>query len=241
MHGPAHRYLVKVLRLRPGDTLTLFDGQGHEAEAKLQEVGPTSATLELGAIRRIESHTGPSVTLFFGLPKGEKTDLIVQKATELGADRIVPVFSERSIPLDRPERVPERLFRWQKIATEAARQSGRAAVPEVTGPRSWKEVMAECQSGEAVPGGGASFRPTLKFVLDPAGQRALPKSEGALGVAPVGHGLRVFLLVGPEGGLSATEMADAHAAGFASLGLSAHTLRAETAAISAVAIVKFCL
>src|SRR5262249_16915888 len=130
--GPEHHYLCRVLRLRPGDPVVLFDGQGHERDAQLIRVGPRAARLRLSGRREVALPSGPALTLLVGLAKGDKMDFIVQKATELGVARIVPVLTERSVirPSERT-RVAARQARWNKIAREAARQCGRADVPAI--------------------------------------------------------------------------------------------------------------
>ena len=220
LEGDAHHHLVKVLRLAAGDEATLFDGQGSEWTARVVAVRARAVELEkLGAPRAVAA---PAVrtTLLVGLPRGERMDLIVQKTTELGVAIIAPVLAARTVA-----RPPEtRARRWQTIAREAARQSGRADVPEVLAPRPLAEALAALPD----PDTGADAR----FVL-------WEEERGrALVTALAGGPTAVTLLVGPEGGLAGPEVAQAEARGFVAVGLGPRILRVETAAIVAVALAQ---
>jgi 16S rRNA (uracil1498-N3)-methyltransferase len=215
--GPEHRHVSRVLRARPGETLTLFDGAGGEVAAEVVRVERDETELRLGARRAV---AGPAVaiTLLAAVPRGPRMDFLVQKTAELGVARIVPVLTERSVA--RPEAEAGRRARWEKIAQEAARQCGRADVPAVDPPLSLMAALA-------LPG--------------------LPRRRLALYEGERGRSLRVALgggepaptalLVGPEGGFAASELTAAAAAGFESVGLGDRILRVETAAIVAVALV----
>src|SRR5258706_2341163 len=126
-----HRYLTRVLRLTVGDLLVLFDGHGAEADARILRIGPRALELKIERRRRVQATERPDVTLIQALTKGEKLELVVQKGTELGVARILPVTSQRSVPRMEALRALGRRARWQQIAREAARQCGRADVPEV--------------------------------------------------------------------------------------------------------------
>ena len=131
-------YLCDVLRLGPGTAIEVFDGDGGTYAAVLS---PSCDALELGGRRQVESGTRP-IWLAFALSKGEKNDLVVQKGTELGASRFLPWSAERSIVRLDEERAIQRAQRWRRIATEAARQCGRADVPEVMEPLPLAAVLA---------------------------------------------------------------------------------------------------
>ena len=204
------RYLTAVLRLRAGDALELFDGLGGRYAAQLESgemvrVGPRVA----------EERRALDVTLAQGLAKGEKMDLVVQKATELGVSRIVPLVAERSVVKLSAERGAARTERFRRIAQEAARQCGRADVPAVDEPRSLAEVLRT---------------DALCLVLDPA--QPLRLSAAARGVS------RLLLAVGPEGGFSPGELSEAQAAGALLVGLGPLVLRTETAALAALAVLQ---
>jgi 16S rRNA (uracil1498-N3)-methyltransferase len=214
LDGEAHRHLAKVLRLEPGAEVVIFDGQGSEIDARVLSVGARSLELALGP-RRAVAAAAAAITLLQAVPRGERMDLIVQKTTELGVARIVPVLAGRSVarpPAGREER-------WQTIAQEAARQSGRADVPVVTAPLALPEALAQAAA------------PT-RFVLWEE-ERRVPLRRALEGGAR-----EVALLVGPEGGLARAEVDEAHARGFVSVSLGPRILRVETAAIVAVALVQ---
>ncbi|HET9552112.1 MAG TPA: 16S rRNA (uracil(1498)-N(3))-methyltransferase [Anaeromyxobacteraceae bacterium] len=212
---PARHYLRDVLRLAPGDPVELFDGRGAAWEAT---VGEGFEALRLGA-RREAAAGGTEVHLLFALAKGEKVDLVVQKATELGAARLAPFAAERSVVRLDEAKGAERAVRWRRIAEEAARQCGRSDVPEVAAPGPLAAALA------AVPRG---FRLVVLHGEGSAPLASVPL-EGAPGVAAV---------VGPEGGLTPEELAACEAAGAIRAGLGPRTLRAETAAIAAVALLQ---
>jgi 16S rRNA (uracil1498-N3)-methyltransferase len=211
--GEPHRHLVKVLRIREGEGVIVFDGSGHEIEARVIAVGTRAVELALGARRAVA--TAPvAITLLQAVARGERMDLIVQKTTELGVTAIVPVLAQRSVP--RPPAARTR--RWQTIAAEAARQSGRADVPAV------HDVVA------------------LEAALGMAGGTRLllweEERATSLGARLAAKPKEVALLVGPEGGWAAEEVEAARRAGFVPVGLGPRVLRVETAAIVAVALVQ---
>lgn len=211
--GDGFRHLTKVLRLGAGDTLCVFDGRGTEIEARIVAVGARAAELALGA-RRALAPPACAITLLQAVPRGDRMDLVVQKTTELGVARVVPVVAARSVahpPADRRRR-------WQTIAQEAARQCGRADVPEIAEPVALAAAIA------ALPAG-----PARLVLWEEERARPLRAALGAPAVA---------LLVGPEGGFAASEVEAVRAAGFTSAGLGPRILRAETAAIVAVALAQ---
>jgi 16S rRNA (uracil1498-N3)-methyltransferase len=213
--GDAHRYLTRVLRLGPGDPVTLFDGADMEIDARIVGAGPRSTRLALGQRRRV-TRSGSQITLLQAMPRGERMDLLVQKATELGVARIVPLTSARTVAQPGAEGRPRR---WRTIAEEAARQCGRADVPLIdpVGPL-----------GLALQ--AAAPAPAVKFIVwEGARDRSLRR-------ALQGNEPQLIVLVGPEGGFTDEEVAAAREAGFQPVGLGPLILRSETAALVAVAI-----
>lgn len=205
-------YLRDVLRLQPGAELEIFDGDRGRWRGVL--VAP-------GAVRlgeKLPPREKPlDVVIAQALVKGDKMDLIVQKCTELGASRVIALAGERSVVKLDAARGMEKAARWQKIAQEAARQSGRDDVPEVDPPLDWDALFAIARGRRAL-------------VLDPAaGERLSTAARGAD---------RLLLAVGPEGGFSAAELERAAANGFARVGLGPLVLRTETAALAALAILQ---
>lgn len=205
-------YLADVLRLPPGSPVEVFDGAGGAWDATF-----TGSELRLGQ-RRAAPLPGAVVWLAFALARGEKGDWIVQKGTELGVARLVPWQAERSVVRLEPDRAAERARRWRRIAEEAARQSGRADVPEVAVPGPLAAALA------APPG-------FVRIAFHPGA--GSPLSDLA------GRGAAGFLaVVGPEGGLTDAELRACIDAGCALSSLGPRVLRAETAAVTVAALLQ---
>lgn len=207
-------YLREVLRLADGAEIEIFDGRGTSFRATLQ-----GESLRVGE-KLPAAKGGLDVVLVQALAKGEKMDLVVQKATELGAARIVPLLSERAtVRLDQQRGESKRL-RWQRIAQEAARQCGRAEVPRVDAPASWDAVLALLRDDPQRRG----------LLLDP--------DERELRLGQAARGADHFLLaVGPEGGFSSQERETALRGGLVAAGLGPLVLRTETAGLAALAVI----
>jgi 16S rRNA (uracil1498-N3)-methyltransferase len=221
LHGDEHRYVCRVLRLHQGDRLTLFDGRGHECDVRLASVGGREARAVVEARRAGVAPAHPVLTLLMGLCKGERMDFVVQKATELGAARVIPVETARSVPRLEPARAHGRRARWGTIAREAARQCGRADGLVID------EVQPLAAALEAV-------RPApLKVLFWEEGSAPLRELVG--GEPPSA----VAVAVGPEGGFAAAEVDAARAAGFVVATLGPRILRAETAAVVALALLGY--
>ena len=212
----AHRHLIKVLRLAPGAAIQVFDGAGTVIEARIESVGKSSVEITLGERFQVPRPLC-AITLLQSLPRGERMDFVVQKTTELGVKRIVPVLTEYGMvkpPANRSRR-------WQTIAEEAARQCGRADVPEILDCLALAPALALFGGKEGA-----------RFVLW-EGERTRP-FRAALATGP----REVALLVGPEGGFSHAEVAAASEAGFVPVSIGSRILRAETAAMVAVALAQ---
>jgi 16S rRNA (uracil1498-N3)-methyltransferase len=209
-------YLTRVLRLREGDAFVAFDpALGTEAEAEIvSALGEGGAVVvRAGALRaRIESRA--EVTWVHGIAKGEKTDAIVRDATELGATRFVVATTERSVVKLSADRSVARRARWERIAQEAARQSGRADAPRVDGPLAWAEAIASVD------------REAARFVLWEEARAPLgPPLALALGA-----GTALAFAAGPEGGLTKEEARFAEEKGWSLVSLGPLVLRTETVA-----------
>jgi 16S rRNA (uracil1498-N3)-methyltransferase len=231
----AHRYLCRVLRLDVGSRVDLFDGEGNEASAAIAFVGSRTVDLEIlgppAPRTALVPGNGPAFVLIMALVKGEKMDLIAQKATELGVTRLWPVLTSRSVPRSVAMREVARPARWLRIAREAARQCGRADVPEVGPLRELDGAIA------ALPPGGLR----LVFFEQAEGRVSLTDALGSAPEEVRAPGGTVALLVGPEGGFSDEEINQVRAAGFTACGMGPRILRAETAAIAALSIAGFAL
>jgi 16S rRNA (uracil1498-N3)-methyltransferase len=211
---PAH-HVKRVLRLRTGDTLRVFDGQGTEHEAILHAINRTQVRIEIGG--KIASAAEPphAITLVQGIPRGDRMDFTLQKAVELGISAIQPVWMQRSRKKLDNTRLQKRLRHWQGVLASACEQSGRATLPELLAPADYRSWLG---SGE-VDG--------LQIMLHPDGEYTLPELERPRG--------RIVLLVGPEGGISSEETSLATQSGFFSVRLGPRILRTETAAMAALA------
>ena len=214
------RHLARVLRLRPGDTVIATDGAGRDYTVRLDSVGE-SAT---GTVLTAAPGTPPSllaVTLVQGVPKGDKMETIVRAATELGVARVWPALCARTIVRLEPHRWRDRARRWQRVAREAAKQCGRAVLPEVETPRPLADCLAAGAGADLAlccwEGGGVSLGDAL-------GAAAAPRAA--------------LLVIGPEGGLAAAEVDAARAHGLTIVSLGPRTLRTETAGPALLAILQ---
>ncbi len=219
------QHAVKVLRLRRGDRLTVFDGSGGEYDARILEVGRSRAVVEVHAWLPCERESPLAVTLIQALQAGEKMDLTVQKAVELGVACIVPVLSQRSIASLAGERAARRVDHWRGIVLAACEQCGRNRVPEVTFPERLDGWLAR----PAQPG-------ALRLLLSSGVGCSLAMLPSPVGVQTRG---KVELLVGAEGGLAPEEMKLAALAGFLPVRFGPRILRTETAGLAALAAVQF--
>ncbi len=221
--GGDFRYLVRVLRLGPGDQRTAVDLRGRRYTLRIQEVGASQVDVgispQVGPTPDGLAERGPEITLLQCLPKGRKIDLIVRQATEAGVSRIVPVVSEHS--LVRPDGEGGHRQRLERIAREALQQSGARRLPTIDAPRSLASVA---ESGE-------DWGTALFFH---------EKALAALSLHRLlaGGSTRISMLIGPEGGLSEAEVGMLRTAGFAPVFLGADVLRVETAALFALGAVK---
>ena len=207
----AVHHIARVLRLREGDPVTLFDGRGGEYEARVFMPGRGHAVAEVGARRDIERESPLAVTLLQAISTGEKMDYTIQKAVELGVAAIQPVLAERSVVRLSGEREAKRVAHWRRVAIAACEQCGRNRVPAIAEP-----VRLE---GYRAPAEGA------KILLSPAGSGKLAE----LAKGPI------TLAAGPEAGFSDEEEAWLERAGFVRVRLGPRVLRTETAALAALA------
>jgi 16S rRNA (uracil1498-N3)-methyltransferase len=213
LDAQAAHYLVRVLRLGPGARFVAFDPErAMEADAELVKIEPAAA--RFGTLRAASVVAPRDVTLVQGLAKADKCDHVIRDATELGATRVIVAATTRTVVHLEGTRARARQERWTKIAREAARQCGRADPPLVEGPFDWNEALAR------VPKGAIRFclHPTARTPLGP------PLLEALAGRAAIAFA------VGPEGGLSAQELAQAEDAGWRIASLGALVLRTETVA-----------
>jgi 16S rRNA (uracil1498-N3)-methyltransferase len=219
--GPLLHHLRQSLRLQPGEILSVTDDRRIRYRTQIAEIGSQAL------IARILDTTSPppkavaSIVLAQALLKGEKMDWVLQKATELGVDRIVPVLTARSVVRPRADRMEHQHARWHRIALEAAQQSERWSVPAIDQPATLAELLPHSRAAAskivlAERSGGSSLTTV-----------SLPGRDG-----------EIWLLIGPEGGWKAEEVAHVHEQGFTAVTLGPRILRAETAAVAAVSVLQ---
>ncbi|MBX3727049.1 MAG: 16S rRNA (uracil(1498)-N(3))-methyltransferase [Xanthomonadales bacterium] len=207
----ARAHLQRVLRLRAGDAVVLFNGDGSDYPAELSGAGDRLAASILGRAPPTAPEAGLELVLVQALARGEKMDWIIQKATELGVARIVPVVSVRSEVRLAGDRLDKRLVHWRRVASSACEQCGRARVPDIVAPQALHEVA---DAGLA----------TTRLVLHPDTQAGLPALALRSSVA---------VAVGPEGGFDDIELAQLLRAGWLATRLGDRILRTETAGLVA--------
>ena len=211
------RYLRSVLRLSEGDPVVVFDGRGGEYRALLESSGKSSARIIAKEFDPIERESPLHIHLAIGISRGERMDLVVQKSTELGVAEITPLFTQRCEVKLNQARAIKKNQHWRQIAISACQQSQRNRLPDVRPVATIGEWLWSSQQG-------------LKLLLDHHGERGVARR------APIDN--RVVLLVGPEGGFEASEVAAAESAGFIPLGLGPRILRTETTPIAALGILQ---
>jgi 16S rRNA (uracil1498-N3)-methyltransferase len=212
----AHRHAIQVLRLKKGDRLRLFNGEGFECEAELIEVAKRDSQVQLEQEVLVENESPLNITLLQGVSRGERMDYALQKAVELGVTKIIPVITERCNVQLSNGRAEKRLSHWQGVIVSACEQSGRSFVPELTDVMLLDDafLMSDAQ---------------CKLVLDPLARKGFTKVEKSEQLA---------LLIGPEGGLSEQELKYANRADFQSVRFGPRILRTETATVAALAVVQ---
>ena len=209
--GDDARHIARSLRMAVGDGVVVSDGEGVDYICTLERIRDEECLLSIGEVRRAVTESPVSVRLFMAYPKGDKLETVIQKAVELGADRIVPFESSRCIKRPKAEKLDKQLTRLSRIAEEAAKQCGRAKLPTVSAPLSYKEMLAEATGAEL----------TL-FCYEAEDGRTLKE-------ALAGKFSSISIIVGSEGGFSPEEAEAARAAGAVSVSLGKRILRCETA------------
>lgn len=215
--GADAHHLSRVLRVRVGEALTLCDGRGTDYFGEVSAVSPDAVEVTVCERRPTMAEPSTAVTLYQGLPKSEKMDFIVQKAVELGAVRVVPVSTARSIVRLKGDEAVKKQTRWQKIAAEAAGQSGRGIIPKVGEVLSFAKAVEQLKNERAVvcyEGGGVPLSQTVNTQTE-----------------------SISVFIGPEGGFDVSEIEQLKEAGVTPVTLGNRILRCETAPIVALSVV----
>ena len=214
---------VQVLRMQPGHTLTLFNGEGGEFSAEVQHMGRSDVRVVVGEHRDVECEAACQVHLAVGMPANERMDWLVEKATELGVHRITPLMTERSVIRLTGERAEKKQAHWQAVAASASEQCGRNRVPVIDMPERLDAWLARQTTQTDVVHGVLSLHASTQPI-------------NALRDGLMGSAKSWVLLNGPEGGLTDAEDTAARGKGFVALSLGERVLRAETAALGALAL-----
>ncbi len=217
LDAAASHYLAKVLRMQAGRELVLFNGEGGEYAAQITQVTKKSVAVALGEFTELNRESPLQLELAIGISRGERFEYVLQKATELGVTKITPLITERTevkVTGDRQEKLQER---WQQIIISACEQCQRNILPQLSEPQKIENWLNACQA-------------ELRFVLHHRDSQKLPAEKSPKSVA---------LLIGPEGGLSDSEIEQAKGQHFAPLTLGPRVLRTETAPVTAVSLVQY--
>jgi 16S rRNA (uracil1498-N3)-methyltransferase len=220
--GSEARHIRRVLRLRTGDEIVVFNGLSKEYEGAIVEEGASSVVINIQNISPSKRESPIEITLAQSVLKGEKMDYLIQRATELGIKEIIPFLSSRSIPLLEKSRGLKRYHRWEKIAIEASKQCGRGLVPRIERLQDYSEMLqvASSNSLHLILWEKKGIR--LKEILKNSKEKT-----------------KIFFIVGPEGGLSIEEVEQAKGKGFLAVTLGKRVLRSETASLCLLSILQY--
>lgn len=215
----AMAHAIRVMRLKVGDDLTLFCGDGYDYTCTLDQIEKKSAWVKVLDSVKVENESPLTIRLLQGISSGDRMDYTLQKAVELGVSEIFPLSTERSVTKLSGDRAEKRVEHWQGVVIAACEQSGRAVVPKVHSPLTLAQWLT--QFGEPA---------ALNITLNPTGAKRLSELQ-----APT---TAVNMLIGPEGGLSPAEIALANQHAFQSILIGPRILRTETAALTALACMQ---
>ncbi|MBS0422374.1 MAG: 16S rRNA (uracil(1498)-N(3))-methyltransferase [Proteobacteria bacterium] len=214
--GGAGNHIVRVLRSRVGDRLTVFNGRGGEHAAAIDEIRRDTVLLNVLEHRDTDRESAFDLTLAQGISRGERMDWVVQKATELGVTRIAPVFTERSVVHLDEKQAAKKVQHWRGIAVAACEQCGRNVVPVIDPPMTVYELLEKGVTGAAL-------------LLSPGASLRITDAQAGAGAT---------VLIGPEGGLAQVEQDAALRAGFTAVRMGPRVLRTETAAVCALTLLQ---
>ena len=222
--GADVNHIRNVLRMRTGEEVLIADGRGAEYRCKLTDLSENEVRAQILWKLDGNAELASAVTLFQGLPKSDKMDLIVQKCVELGVDRIVPVSTKRAVVKLDAKKEETRLKRWNTISESAAKQSGRGVIPEVSGVMSFEKALEEAKK--------------LEVLLIPY-ERAEHMAETRRVMGEIRPGQSVGVFIGPEGGFDAAEVQLAKQYGATPATLGPRILRTETAPLAALSVLMY--
>ncbi|MCI9135656.1 MAG: 16S rRNA (uracil(1498)-N(3))-methyltransferase [Lachnospiraceae bacterium] len=224
--GPDVNHIRSVLRMKPGEEISVSDGRGKTYACVIEALEPEKIRLGIQKIQEISTELGAQVTLYQGLPKGDKLELIIQKCVELGVSRIVPVTTRRTIVKLDAKKEASRVQRWNGIAHSAAKQSGRSLIPQVTGVYTLAEAVREASQLDVC---------LIPYEL----AEDMEKTRQELGAVRPGQSVGIF--IGPEGGFDEAEVEQVMKAGGRPITLGRRILRTETAGMAVLAMLTLLL
>lgn len=251
--GEAAHHLARVLRVRAGEPLTLFDGAGLEVRVRVEAVASDKRGATVTVRAEVDPHEGVRgdalrVCWLQGFPKGDKLETVLREGTELGAHAFWPVYTERSVPRPRggSGAVDARVERWKSVVENASAQCGRADVPEVRPACALDEALGAVPAWATLrivawEGGGEALSAVLERYAHEMRAKGAAQGTHEGGVEPHAQALGCAVLVGPEGGLDVGEVARARAHGFVSVTLGPRVLRTETVAPALLAALSYAL
>lgn len=216
--GTDYKHIVKVLRLKPGASITLFDSNSTEYYGKISDINKKEIVISIDGSEKVNTDSPIEIILLQGMPKADKMDYIIEKATELGVHRIVPVITERSQIRDR-----DRLKRWERIALEASKQCGRTKPTIIENTLNFDEAIKRYKDRELPIILQVNTEVTAKDYI----KNSLQAPQN------------IVLFVGPEGGFTDNEVLLGKEMGFIVLGLGPRVLRTETVSVSVLSILQF--
>lgn len=218
IEGDAANHIARVLRLEPGALLTVFDGRGGEYAARIEALRKNAVIIEVQERSPASRESSLSLTLAQGISRGERMDWVVQKATELGVSRIIPVLTERTVVKLDSKQSERKLAHWHGIAVAACEQSGRDKIPDIVAALPLHDFLR------------AIDPQTTRLLLSPTGTQRVTDLK-----APE---RKIVVLIGPEGGLAEPEQRSAIGAGFFAVRMGPRVLRTETAAVAALTLLQ---
>ncbi len=222
VEGEEVKHIRKVLRLKAGDEITVFDGLGKEFDGIIVKEGLSSVVIQVQNVYSSKRDSRLEITLAQSLLKGEKMDTLIQKATELGVKEIIPFLSSRSVPFLEKSKRLTRHHRWERIAIGASKQCGRGVVPKIEPLQDYSDMLRTAASD------------ALRLIL---WEREGTKLKEIL--ERVKERKKIFFVIGPEGGFSEGEVDEAKGAGFIPVTLGRRILRAETASLCFLSILQY--
>ncbi len=214
------KHIFKVLRLTRGDHIHLTNGKGQDFTGLIKECSPSEIQLDIIEKQASKTESPIEITLCTGMLKSRKMDLVIKHITQLGIQKWMPFFCDRSIPTPNPKKVRKRISRWETIAKESLKQCRRSRLPKITTPVSLEEVLNLSRDDDV----------KITFWEN--------ATKGLATLTPIKPIRRVTILIGPEGGFSKEEISFIESYGFNSYSLGPRILRAETAAISSSTLIQ---